>query len=69
MSPDMVHRMCQEIRHQRALLTAEEKWARTQPYSDTRVEIFQRINLWRDALDYIERKIATGSRHTLGATG
>lgn len=57
MNPSTVHLVCQEIRNRRAELTAEEKWAQSQQESDTKVEMFKRINFWRRLLDEAERRV------------
>jgi hypothetical protein len=60
MTPQNVHRICQEIRHLRELLTAENKWTLSQPFSDTRKDCLDRIEFWREILNGAERKIASG---------
>ncbi len=59
MSPDTVHRIAQEIRHRRALLTVEEKWAQRQVPSPMREDTFRRINFWRDVLKLAEHQLAS----------
>ena len=67
MTPEAVHWIAQEIRNQRDALTAQEKWARSQAHSTAKIDLFERVNFWRDVLKYAERKIAVpGSRHTVG---
>lgn len=56
----MIRRIVQEIRHQRELLTAEEKWTQVQPPSETRAESFRRITFWR--------KVYEKAEETLGST-
>lgn len=58
MKPETVHRICQEIRNWRAELTAEERFARAMPDTDTRAELFARINFWRKRLNDAERLIS-----------
>lgn len=55
MTPDTVHRIAQEIRHQRALLTTRETWLQKQPKTDTRDEEFRYINFERRALKVKEQ--------------
>lgn len=50
LGPDTVRRLEQEIRHQRALLAAEERWWQQQPASESQREGFRRINFWRNVL-------------------
>lgn len=57
MTPATIRRIVQEIRHQRELLTAEERWAQTQAPSDQRAETFRRIRFWREAYADIEQKL------------
>jgi hypothetical protein len=58
MIPDTVHRVAQEIRHQRALLTVAETWAQRQPVGPMRDEEFRRINFWRRALKLAEQELS-----------
>lgn len=60
MTPAMVHRIAQEIRHLRALLTAQESWQQQQPKSPTQAEEFRRITFWRRVLKAAEQQIACG---------
>jgi hypothetical protein len=59
MSPYTVHRIAQEIRHRRAQLTVEEKWAQQQEPSPMREDTFRRINFWRDVLKLAEHQLAS----------
>jgi acyl-CoA reductase-like NAD-dependent aldehyde dehydrogenase len=56
----MVHRIAQEIRHLRALLTAHETWQQRQPTSETRAEEYRRITFWRRVLKGAEQQLACG---------
>jgi hypothetical protein len=57
MAPVTIHRIAQEIQHQRGLLTTEETWAQKQPASSTRDETFRRINFWRGVLKKAEQDL------------
>jgi hypothetical protein len=59
-TPDTVHRVAQELRSLRALLTADLKWALSQPPSDMRKSFEHRIEFWREILNEAERRIAAG---------
>lgn len=59
MTPDTIHRLCQEIKHQRALLTVQESWLQRQPKSDTRDEGFRYINHKRKVLKFEEQLLIT----------
>lgn len=56
--PETVHRVCQEIRNWRAELTAEERFAQSQPEGETRLELFARVNFWRRLLNEADQRIA-----------
>jgi hypothetical protein len=56
--PETVHRICQELRNWRAELTAEERFARSQPESETKRELFAIVNFWRKHLNDVERSIS-----------
>lgn len=58
MTPDTVHRIAQQIRHFRALLTVQESWTQRQPKTDTRDELFREINFWRGVLKSAEHQLA-----------
>lgn len=58
MSPDTIHRIAQDIRHLRALLTVEETWVQKQGEGPMKDEAFRRINFWRSALKDAEQKLA-----------
>jgi hypothetical protein len=60
MKPHTVHRICQDIRGVRGLLTAEEKWARTIRDEESRQEAFYHINFWRTMMAEADRRIASG---------
>lgn len=60
MTPDTVHRIAQELRSLRALLTADLKWALSQPPSDMRRSFEHRVEFWREILNEAERRIAAG---------
>jgi hypothetical protein len=60
MSPHTVHRIAQEIRNERANLTALEKWARTLDVSQARIDTFHYINFRRKCLLFAEREIESG---------
>lgn len=57
MTPVMIRRIVQEIRHMRELLTAEERWAQAQDPGDQRAETFRRIRFWREVLADAEQKL------------
>lgn len=57
MSPQTVRRIAQEIRHQRDLLTAEERWTQQQPKSPMRDEAFRRIVFWRRFYERAEQEL------------
>ena len=59
MTPQTVHRIAQEIQHQRGLLTTEETWAQKQPPSVTRDEAFRRVNFWRRVYKLAEQELVT----------
>jgi hypothetical protein len=54
MTPHTLHRITQEVRHLRALLTVEETWAQAQPKTVTRDETFRRVTFWRYILRLTE---------------
>lgn len=54
MTPHTVHRITQEVRQLRALLTVEETWTQSQPKTVTRDETFRRITFWRYILRLTE---------------
>lgn len=58
MTPQTVHRIAQQIRHFRALLTVQETWAQHQEKSATRDELFREINFWRGVLKSAEHQLA-----------
>lgn len=60
MQPLTVHRIAQEIRHSRALLTSEETWWQQQPRGETQADGFRRINFWRQVLKDAEDRLASG---------
>jgi hypothetical protein len=60
MRPHTVHRVTQELRHFRELLTAELKWTLALEHSEFRRENEARIAFWRDVLNEAERKISSG---------
>jgi len=53
-TPHTVHRITQEVRQLRALLTVEETWAQHQPKTSTRDETFRRVTFWRYILRLTE---------------
>ena len=58
MTPQTVHRIAQDIRHVRALLTVEETWTQAQEQSAMREEAFRRINFWRRVLKDAEHQLS-----------
>jgi acyl-CoA reductase-like NAD-dependent aldehyde dehydrogenase len=60
MTEDTKRRLAQEIRHRRALLTAEETWWQQQPMSAARTEGFRAINFWRNVLRDAEHRLGVG---------
>jgi hypothetical protein len=54
MTPHTIHRITQEVRQLRALLTVEESWAQAQPKTTTRDEVFRRVTFWRYMLRLTE---------------
>jgi hypothetical protein len=60
MTPETVHLIAQEIRHQRALLTVQEAWWQQQPKTVARDEGFRRINFWRRVLKDAESRLTVG---------
>lgn len=64
MSPHTVHRIAQEIRNERANLTALEKWARTLDSSQAKIDTFHYVNFKRRMLTIAEKEIASGDVHT-----
>ncbi len=58
MTPQTVHQIAQEIRHFRALLTAQEQWAQQQPRTESIKEAFRRITFWRERLKDAERELS-----------
>jgi hypothetical protein len=52
-----IRRIVQEIRHQRELLTAEERWAQQQEPSAQRAETYRRIRYWREVYADAEAKL------------
>lgn len=59
MTPQTVHRIAQEIRHIRALLTVEETWAQSQEKTAAREEVYRRINFWRRQLKTAEKELSS----------
>jgi hypothetical protein len=55
-TPETAHVIGQEIRHQRGLLTASERWVRAT--SGEPREGLDRISFWRDVMAYAERRLA-----------
>ncbi len=66
MEPATIRRIVQEIRHRRALLTAEEAWLQRQPPSSTRAEGFRQIRFWREVLADAEHKVGRDPDDTEG---
>ena len=60
MTPDTVHLIAQEIRNQRAMLTAKEKWARSLEPCQARIDTFQYVNFWRRFYTQVEDAITAG---------
>lgn len=58
MTPQTVHRIAQEIRHFRELLTADEKFLQRQEPTSLREEGFRRINFWRRSLKDAEYQLS-----------
>lgn len=58
MTPETVHRIAQEIRHVRALLTVHETWTQRQEKAPMRDEEFRRITFWRRVLKHAEQELA-----------
>ncbi len=58
MTPHTVHRIAQQIRHERALLTVQETWAQQQEKSDTRDEIFRYVTFMRKVWKAAEHLLA-----------
>lgn len=58
MTPDTVHRLAQEIRQQRALLTVEQTWVQKQEWTTMRDEAFQVIDYKRRVLKFAEHLLA-----------
>ena len=54
MTPQTIHRITQEVRQLRALLTVEETWVQAQPKTVTRDELFRRVTFWRYMLRLTE---------------
>lgn len=58
MTPDMVHRIAQEIRAARSVLNADEQYWQTQPHSVGQIDAFQRINFWRTVVRGAEIRLS-----------
>jgi len=58
MTPDTVHRLAQEIRYMRGVLAKDEEWARLQPDSETRTQLFQINEFWRAVLKFGEDRLS-----------
>lgn len=58
MTPHTVHRIAQEIRHLRALLTVHETQLQQVEKSAARDEEFRRITFWRGVLKSAEHQLA-----------
>lgn len=58
MKPQTIHRITQEIRHERAAVTVEETWAQSLSVSEIRDEIFRYIVFRRWMLRLKELLIA-----------
>lgn len=58
MTPQTVHRIAQDMRHIRALLTVEESWWQAQEKTEAREEGFRRINFWRRVLKDAEHQLS-----------
>lgn len=61
MTPDTVHRIAQEIRNERALLTIRETWLQKQEKSTARDEEFRYINWKRRILKFAETELISHS--------
>lgn len=57
MNPHTLHWIAQDIRNQRAQLTADEKWARNHARGDLQLELFRRVNFWRAVLRDAEKRL------------
>ena len=58
MKPATIRKIVQDIRHQRELLTAKEKWAQTFDSGEMRAEAFREINFWRERLAEAEAALS-----------
>lgn len=61
MNPDTVHRVAQEIKNARALLTIRESWLQKQEKSTARDEEFRYINWKRRILKFEESELSSHS--------
>ncbi len=57
MTPDTVHRLAQEIRHERSLLTTRELWLQKQEKTAMRDEEFRIINFRKKVIRYAEQEL------------
>lgn len=64
MTPTTIRRAVYEIRHRRALLSAEETWWQQQPASETRAEGFRLIRFWREVLADAEQRLGRSTPDT-----
>ena len=58
MTPETVHRIALRIRHERAELNAQMRWADAHKgtYEPIVTETFHWVQFWREVLDLAERK-------------
>lgn len=61
MTPETVHLIAQEIRHERARLSKLDEWFRKSAPSELRSEGFRYVNFKRWSCDMQETALATGS--------
>jgi hypothetical protein len=57
LAPETIRKIVFDIRAQRESLTIRERWAQTQPESETRTQIFREIDFWRRQLTAAEEAL------------
>jgi len=66
MAPETVHLHAQLIRHGVETVRAVERWAKAQPASETRSEMFRSVRFWEDVLAYARQTLAGLTREPEG---
>jgi len=65
MAPETVHLHAQLIRHGVETVRAVERWAKAQPASETRSEVFRSVRFWERVLADARRQLVAQSREPI----